>query len=349
MVHTKYTLRQTLQLIADILSFETSNTHLEHLLCNKTVNWDALVIVASNHLVLPAVYCRLKQRSLLYCLPEDLTLYLDELTELNRNRNGTLLEDARTISKLLAENRINFVFLKGIAILAGDYYKDHGERMIGDIDILVALEDLDKAFELLKREGYTHTLEFNYDVRNYRHLPRQISDIRIGAIEIHGQLLKHGYNHLIDTEAILTDKKIINGLPIPNSKHLIVNAILAQQINDRATYYNTLHFKVIYDVLVLKLNHKVEVIRELSQETHNLQFLKLASIFFQEIRPSKESVYTRFKTSSFLFQLDHPKLRHALLKSKQIFMKLSERLGLILFNKSYRKHVLKNKILKQKM
>lgn len=313
------------------------------------VNWDAAVVVASSHLMLPAVFCRLQQRGLLDCLPVDLIDYLKELTELNRNRNRTLLEEAQSISKLFTENEITFVFLKGIAIMAGNYYKDHGERMIGDIDILVAPEHLNKAFELLSTEGYTHTLEFNYDVKNYRHRPRQISEKHLGAIELHGQLLKHGYNHLLDTHAILIHKEIINELPIPKSEHLIAHAIYSQQINDKGYYYNVLNLKCVYDVLVLNLNQEMNFIQKLSQEKYSLQFLKISSIFFPEISPSIEKLNLRLTNFLFVLTLKHPKIGLLLYKVRQNYSNVVERIQLVLFNKSYRKHLLKNKIFKRKM
>lgn len=330
-----------------MLSFETSNSDLKQRLCIQTVNWDAIVVVASKHLVLPAVYCRLQQRSLLECLPDDLYAYLKELTALNRIRNQTLMEEARVISKLFTKNDINFVFIKGIAIMAGNYYNDYGERMIGDIDILVSSEHLERAFELLTSEGYTKTIEFNYDVKNYRHLPRQISPTCLGAIELHGQLLKNGYNHLIDTDVFLSDKIRVNGIPIPNSRHLIINAILARQINDRASYFVNLNLKVIYDVLVLKLNEDAKILQQVSNEKHSLQFLRLSSVFFSEIIPSKETFSNNLKIWYFLWLLQYPKLNYLQFKLKQLLMDVKERLHLILFNKSYRNHLIKNKILKQ--
>ena len=59
----------TYHIIADILSFETLNSKLETTLSHKTFDWDAIVIEGSKHLVLPAVYCRLKSKQLLHLLP----------------------------------------------------------------------------------------------------------------------------------------------------------------------------------------------------------------------------------------------------------------------------------------
>lgn len=346
MTQNKQTLQQTTQLIVDILSFETSDVVLEHYLANTIVDWDAIVIVASKHLVLPAVYCRLKQKSLLEYLPEDLRVYLEALTQLNRDRNLILLNEVEQISKLFAKHRIQHVFIKGIALLAGNYFEDLGERMIGDIDILVASEDIDTAFELLISEGYNQFLSFDYEVKHYRHLPRQLSENHIGAIELHDQLLKHGYNHLINKDLYLSHRKIINGIAISNSDQLIWNTILAHQINDRCYYYNILKLKGVYDVMAAGLVKKQDLITELSKNTYSLGFLGLTSVFCPKMTPSKKNVATSFNIKFFLLALKFRKFGWLSFKTKAIYAGIKERFGLFFFNKSYREHIVKNKLFK---
>ena len=128
---------QTLQHIADILGFESDKTLLKARLESDTMDWDHLVRVGSSHLVLPAIYCRLKAKKLLHVLPQELESYLKEITALNRERNEQLLNEAQQISQWFQEADIDHVFLKGTAMLASGYYEDIAERMVGDIDILI--------------------------------------------------------------------------------------------------------------------------------------------------------------------------------------------------------------------
>ena len=76
------------------------------------MDWDHLVRVGSSHLVLPAIYCRLKAKKLLGLLPQELETYLKELTDLNRERNEQLLVEAQQISQWFQEANIDHVFLK---------------------------------------------------------------------------------------------------------------------------------------------------------------------------------------------------------------------------------------------
>lgn len=346
MDENKQSLKKTLQLIIDILRLESSDVDLKHQLESTTINWDSVVIVASKHLVLPAVYCRLQQKELLAYIPRDLKLYLEKLTQLNRERNQTLLREAEQISKLLNSNHINHVFVKGVALLAGNYFKDIGERMVGDIDILVDSTDVDKAFDVLVEDGYSQFVEFNYEVKNYRHRPRQISEECIGAVEIHDQLLADGYNHLINKKVLLSQKEISNNIAIPNSQDLIWNTILAQQINDKSYYYNALKLKGIYDVLAVGLSEEKELIKSLSENKYGLGFLSLASIFCPTLKPSKETINTHLKKQIFLFSLKYSKFGTLIFKMKTGYIGSTERIKLIFQNKSYRKHIIKNKLIK---
>ena len=339
----KLTLRDNLQLIADILSFNSNILDLEFKLKNSEIDWDIIVRITSKHLILTTLYCRLYQKNLIPHLPKDLLAYLEHVTELNRERNITLRKEIDFISILFDKNNIEHVFIKGASMLAGNYYNDIGERMVGDIDILVATKDLETSFQLLIEQGYSDFVEFNYEVKNFRHLPRQISKDRVGAVEIHNQLFKHGFNHLINKDLIIESKVKVNGINIPNEEFAIENIILAHQINDKNSYLGMIGFKGIYDVLLMKLDSRHELIDKLSNEEHSLKFLTLSSIFFPSIAPNNYSFKTKVYKNRFMLNLKYKKLRLLDYKMKHLLLNISERLNLIFSNKSYRRRILYSK------
>lgn len=346
LVLKKQTLQQTLKLIADILSFNTSDELLETKLMDQTTDWESVVKVASKHLMLPALYCRLDQKKLLKHLPEDLVLYLKELTELNRSRNIQLLKEAQDISRLFQRHHLHHSFIKGIALLSGNYYNDLGERMVGDIDILVASKDLDTAFELLVDHGYSRLVGFNYKVKNHRHLPRQISETHLGAVELHDQLLKHGYNDLIDKGQFLAHAQMNQGIKTPKTSDLVRNTIFAHQINDNGYFLVMLKLKGAYDLLSLKTHQNEDLMRELYNEKYSSRFLGMCSMFFPELEdPGKDLKKSHFQRL-FLMMIRFPKFASSLFKIKFVYLNVRERVQLLLYNKSYREHVFKNKMLK---
>ena len=249
----KKTVYTTMQLIADVLSFNNNQEALAQQMQHTRMDWDGFVTVGSAHLMLPALYSRLKAKDLLPFLPEDLTIYLEEIAEINRGRNETLLQEAYNISKIFEKEHINHVFIKGMALLAGQVFKDPTERMIGDMDILVAHHQLQQAFDLLVQHGYTDTVDTVIEQKYRRHLPRQVSPQKIGAVELHSEILVHNYKHLLKIEQVLKNKRIVQGIAIPSLEDCIKISIWARQINDRAHRYGYFNFKTIYDCLVLNL------------------------------------------------------------------------------------------------
>ncbi|MGC1632165.1 MAG: nucleotidyltransferase family protein [Gelidibacter sp.] len=344
----KRSVYSTKQLIADILSFNVNQEALSEHLKHTSIDWDSVVIIASKHLMLPALYCQLKLKGLIDLIPEDLNIYLEEITSINRGRNEILLKEAHEVSEILKKENIEHVFIKGMALLAGHIFKDKAERMIGDIDILVAPNQLDKAFEILTKCGYNETVDFNYEQKNFRHLARQISKQKYGAVELHCDVLIDKYQHLIINQEVIKNKRIINGIPIPSVVDSIKIAILALQINDKAHRMGYLSFKTIYDCLALNIIANNLWQKDFHVEEHEQSFLNLSSVFFKELEPNKPSVYSTCLKYYFVFRLHNPKLGHLIYSLLNTIQNINERMTIIILNKSYRSHIIKNKILRMK-
>ncbi len=65
------------------------------------------------------------------------------------------------VHRVLSENNIPYVFLKGVA--SASYYKEPMLRMMGDVDVLVSPDNITKADELLKSIGFVTTDDINGD------------------------------------------------------------------------------------------------------------------------------------------------------------------------------------------
>ena len=89
---------KTLNQIADIISFNSDRTQLLTALKSNTIDLDSIVKMGSQHRVLPTIFYRLEQKSLLNYLPSDLNTYLSEIASINQNRNKTLLTEINFIS-----------------------------------------------------------------------------------------------------------------------------------------------------------------------------------------------------------------------------------------------------------
>ena len=64
------------------------------------INFDKIVKLASKHLLLPVLYSKLKKRGYISRIPVELTKYLGEIYEINKNRNRILLEEISDLSNV---------------------------------------------------------------------------------------------------------------------------------------------------------------------------------------------------------------------------------------------------------
>ncbi|WP_179318058.1 nucleotidyltransferase family protein [Winogradskyella helgolandensis] len=340
-------LATTYKHIGAILSFEFPNVKLEQTLSGPSFNWDPIVIIGSQHLVLPTIYCRLKSKQLLHLLPEDLISYLKYITDENRKRNIVILAQIEELTNLFNLHSIDHLYLKGAALLASGFYKDIAERMLGDIDILVKNEHLSKAFDLLTNSEYKYkAMTFGKGFFEHKHLPRletKVTNTRIAAVEIHRKLFDSYRHPELVPNSIFHNQRQKKSIFIPSPKHLLMHNILNHQINDDGAHYNNISFRSIYDTLLL--------LQEFSETStfnnRNIfkRYFKYSSLFFNEIRTVtkvKPDLYTSF----YMFKLKHSKVHkfwNKLLRLGYYAPILLKRFWFFVSNRAYRKAIIQDK------
>ena len=131
--------KQSLYFIAKCLTIsleEKNRDEIEKQLKSMSIDWDTVVKVSTAHYVFPALYCNLKRSNFLHYLPEELVTYMEQITNLNRERNKKIITQAKDLNSLLLANNIRPIFLKGTGNLLAGIYEDIAERMVGDIDLI---------------------------------------------------------------------------------------------------------------------------------------------------------------------------------------------------------------------
>ena len=222
-----------------------------------SVAWEQIVWVSTSQYVFPAVYLQLKRAGLLEELPTALVEYMEEYTDVNRERNKQIIDQAREIAALLNPHEINLVFLKGTGYLLDGLYEDIAERMVGDIDLLVDEKDMVRAAEVLISNGYG-TLEKFYplDLNRNRHYPSLANSNYMAGVEIHRQIIRVPYQNAVDFELIATKSRKLNQLDsayVPGNEHQILYNILNFQLNDESFYYASVFFRQMYDLFLLSM------------------------------------------------------------------------------------------------
>ena len=93
--------KETLFFIGKCLTITHEKHNLEIIsekIINQLVDWNNVVKVSTEHYVFPALYCNLKRANLLIYVPDELVNYMKYISDLNRERNLQLIEQAKEIS-----------------------------------------------------------------------------------------------------------------------------------------------------------------------------------------------------------------------------------------------------------
>lgn len=294
--------KETLFFIAKCLtiSLEAKNRQaIETQLQSTSIDWDAVVEVSTGHYVFPALYCNLQRANFLHYLPEELVGYMEHITDLNRQRNQQIIDQAQELNSLLVANNITPIFLKGTGNLLAGIYDDIAERMVGDIDFIFSKEDYPKAITILREFGYSEVTKYNFHFPAQKHYPRLQKEQNIAAIEIHSELLDiKNYIQEFNYNFVAKDSQVINGVRVLSDANKLNLSIIANQINDRGFEYKTMALRNAYDVFVLsKKTNAMAAVDGLDKLSHSLHCF-LAACY--EVFDSVESLaYTPTKKVSF--------------------------------------------------
>jgi len=206
--------------------------------------------------VFPALYCNLKRANFLHYVPQELVAYMKHITDLNRDRNQQIIKQAKEINELLLTNNITPIFLKGTGNLLEGLYDDIAERMVGDIDLILSLENVKEADKILRDHKYSSNSTMH---SGHRHLPRLTNLNKIAAVEIHKELLIEEYADEFNYTSIQKDAQKINTIQVMSFDNQLALSIIAKQINDMGFHYKNISLRNAYDVFLLSKKTNTQV------------------------------------------------------------------------------------------
>jgi Uncharacterised nucleotidyltransferase len=140
-----YTSCCTFQVLADCLQGRVP----------QSINWDSVLAAANRNLLTPAVYIALTEGGQLSSLPRELIDYLAFIHSRNLDRNQRLQTQLIEVVTALNKVGIKPLLTKGAVHLAVAPKNVFGARMMRDLDIVVAVDELSSAQACLLRLGYT--------------------------------------------------------------------------------------------------------------------------------------------------------------------------------------------------
>tara|TARA_B100000989_G_C19531012_1_gene469879 strand:- start:3791 stop:4792 length:1002 start_codon:yes stop_codon:yes gene_type:complete len=322
--------------ISNIILFEKKRIKIDKV---KDIELESVLNLMSQHLMLPTLYFNIKKKKYQKYFPEDFIKFLKQIFEENKKRNALLIKEAHLISNLLNENNIKYCFIKGMAYMLSGLYTDSGERMVGDIDILVQEDELKRAHQLLSDFGYISDGKYSFKTKQFRYYDRQINRSKKIAVELHRRTIESKSLKKLDSEEILENKLEINNVSVPCNKDLLLTNIYSHQINDYGFYTLSYNYRNLYDTFLLKSNSKFDIIFDkYIQNYFNISSRLGVNFFPNFLRKKNFFLSLRFRLKkyflirlidSFIF-LNLAKIPIQIKKIKEIF-----------YNENYRKYIFK--------
>lgn len=217
----------------------------------EPVDWPLFVALASHHLVTPALQPRLG-KVLGAPLDGEIERYLAVLRTLNRARNRRLRVQLGDLVAALNAAGIEPILLKGMAQLELGLYADDADRVIGDIDVLVAGDQLDAALRVLCEMGYRcHGGDLEHG--HVHHYPPMARDDSEAWVELHKAASP--YHRALPTAALIRRARRIalagGSAAVPCPEDLLVHNIVHSQLHQRGFWSAEFSLRDAYDLVLL--------------------------------------------------------------------------------------------------
>ena len=224
-------------------------------------DWEYFATLANEHGVIALAFHNLKRLGLLSCLPDKISERLSGALMLSMSRNAFHISVISEVLRLLNEENIKTVLLKGIA-LELEVYGNSGLRQMTDIDILLSCDNHKKARRILVEKGYVSLPVkslFHLPIIAYsgKHLPSLLKD---GAsIDVHLELFGGKRNILTKLLYENTSEIKINNqfahIPRPQLFFLyLVKHLYSHEINNES------QLRLYTDLVVLIEKYRDEII-----------------------------------------------------------------------------------------
>lgn len=222
---------------------------------SEPIDWQKFVVLCSDHLILPVIYVKFEKHNILPSLPDELSLFLKEIYDLNTSRNQKILSQIQEVTKTLNASNIYPIYLKGAAHLLSELYSAIGERILGDIDFLVPEKDYLAAAKALEHDGYS-TFEDSpkyFDVELLKHYPRISKPGFPADLEIH-QALTQNFLSWFNPQITDQEKKSVKSLEgcfVLSENHQIIHNFIHSQLSHGGHLSGIVSFRDLYDLYLL--------------------------------------------------------------------------------------------------
>jgi hypothetical protein len=274
-------------------------------IADDSFDWEKFAALCSSHLILPVIYLKFQSHHILEFLPDEVLEFLKEIYDLNRTRNTQILKQLQEVTGILNKGNIYPVYLKGAGHLLDGLYADIGERMMGDIDLLVPEKDFLLSARLLENEGYAMAGPCYMEIEKLKHYPGLLKPGAPAHLEIHRLPVAEAYQSWFNPEIIDRDKKTgssLNGCYVLSDQHNIIHNFIHSQLDHEGNIYGIVSFRDLYDLYLLSKRFPAEqTLPEIKSKRKAISYFVFAGKAFG--LPGK--FYPTGNFSSWLFSKKH--------------------------------------------
>jgi len=219
------------------------------------VDWPAVLQIANEQLLTPALWAAVREARHAAALPEDVAHYLATLHHLNDERNQALRRQAIELIGALNRLGITPALLKGgLALFDGPVnrpYADPAARMMRDLDLLVPAGSRDEAISVLERLGYGLARQQAAGHHAFGDFARPNDP---GSVDLHTELVDPSY--LLPASEVWSraERREIEGVRYvaPCATDRIMHNLLHAQIHHLGNFYRgELQVQQIYELAAL--------------------------------------------------------------------------------------------------
>ncbi len=219
--------------------------------------WESVVELASRHLVTPVLYQGLADKGLLHDLPAEVRSYLEAVHELNGERNRRIADQLLEIVAVLNHAGLEPVLLKGVAHLVTGLYGDPAARVIGDIDLLVASDQVAVAAGALAATGYREIGLDGFSFAAHHHHTPLAREHDLAALELHTEAVAEPFTPFLPAARMLGDARRVEAdgrrFRVPAPQDQIVHNIVHAQLTDRHYWLAQVPLRPLSDLARLRM------------------------------------------------------------------------------------------------
>ena len=190
--------------------------------------WQSVLRQSSRHLVTPLLRRAFQEHGLVSGLPAGVLEFLDAVYALNLDCNLRYQDQLAHLIQILNNIGVRPVLLKGAAALVSGLYPTPGERMIGDIDVLIPPSKLSSVvFKHLRSAGYQPVTE---EEELPHHYPRSYSVDWPVLVELHVHPVHLPVARLLGGEEVVRDATPLNwrggDCLLPSPTHFVMHNVI---------------------------------------------------------------------------------------------------------------------------